>query len=308
MKQGINLIRKLENFLKKNERILKKLTPLSWYGGVYRYLIDTQSVGNKHIQEIMKKLEACQRNDGGFQLETQGTSSSVIETAIAVDFLLHIDKPCDSGVIAKAVKFLLSQQREDGGFAESSKVKVKDEWDDKYIYEKRISTPHVTAWVLRALLKARFSKENSAVDKALQYLAMHQKEDGGWSHFKSERKTCPYLTALILIALGRFSQFKDAIDISSLRKYYINRQKTNGSIGDCLDASLLVAEGWANMGISANEPNMKRLLEWISQQQNPDGSFIDKDCDWPDTLENRFSYSMNVLRIMYKTDWKGEEN
>jgi prenyltransferase beta subunit len=291
----------LEDFVKKNERILEKLTPLSWYGGVYRYLLDTQAVGNGHIQEIMKKLEACQRNDGGFQLETQGTSSSVIETAIAVDFLLDIGKPRDSEVIAKAIKFLLSQQREDGGFAESPNVKHPIDWDDKYIYEKRISTPHVTAWVLRVLLKTEFSKEKSAVNKALQFLKMHQKEDGGWSHFKSERKSCPYLTGFILIALGEFSEFKNVINISPLREYYINRQKNNGSIGDCLDASLLVAEAWANMGIGAKDSNMRQLLEWIGQQQDSDGSFIDKDCGWPDTLENRVTCSMNVLRIMHKT-------
>jgi prenyltransferase beta subunit len=297
----------LENFIKKNEGTLERFTPLSWYGGVYRYLLDTKSIDDESIQKMMKKIESCQRNDGGFQLETKGTSSSVIETAIAVDFLLDIGKPRDSKVIAKAVDFLLSWQREDGGFAESPNVKHPVDWDDRYIYEKRISTPHVTAWVLRALFKARFPKESSAVDKALQYLAMHQKEDGGWSHFKSEKKSCPYLTGLILITLGGFSEFKDAIDISSLRKYYINRQKNNGSIGDCLDASLLVAEAWANMEINVNEPNMQRLLEWIKQQQNPDGSFIDKDCGWPDTLENRIKCSMNVLRIMHKTVWEGEE-
>lgn len=302
------MIEKLEIFIKKNEQILEKLTPLSWYGGVYRYILDTKGIKSEPIRKAMKNLEACQGSDGGFQLEVRGTSSSVIETAIAVDFLLDIGKPCDSEVITEAVRFLLSQQREDGGFAESLDVKHPVNWDDKYIYEKRVSTPHITAWVLRTLLKAGFSRENSQVKKALQYLARRQKEDGGWSHFKSERKSCPYLTGLILIALGGFKEFKDAIDFSSLRRYYISRQKNNGSIGDCLDASLLVAEAWANMGVTSDDPHMKQLLEWITQQQNPDGSFIDKDCGWPDTLENRLKCSMNVSRIMHKIAWKDGED
>jgi prenyltransferase beta subunit len=216
---------KLENFLKNNEDSLRKLTPLSWYGGVYRYLLDTKSIDKKALKEMKKKIQTCQRNDGGFQLEAEGALSSVIETAIAADFLLDIGESRKSEAITKALKFLLSQQREDGGFAETSSVRHPDDWDDKYIYEKKVSTPHITAWVLRALLKAGFSKENPAVKKALQYLANHQKKDGGWSHFKSEKKSCPYLTGLILIALGEFKEFRNTINIAALKKLYIDRQK-----------------------------------------------------------------------------------
>jgi len=303
-----NLKRKLENFLKNNEDSLEKLTALSWYGGVYRYLLDTKGINEKSLKEMRKRLQTCQRSDGGFQIETEGTSSSLIETAIAVDFLLDIGEPKKSEVITKALKFLLSQQRGDGGFAETSNVRHPVDWDNKYIYEKRISTPHITAWVLRALLKAGFSKENPAVKKALQYLAKHQKEDGGWSHFKSEKKSCPYLTGLISISLGEFKEFRNTINSTALKKFYIDRQKNNGSIGDCLDASLLVAEAWANLGIKAEDPNMKQLLTWISQQQNPDGSFIDKDCGWPATLENRLKCSISVSRIMHKLSWEREED
>jgi len=308
MNEELTMMKKLKTFIKKNEKIFEKLAPLSWYGGVYRYLLDTKEFGDKRLQEAIKNIEACQRGDGGFQLEVEGTSSSVIETAIAVDFLLDIGKPHDSEVVTKAIEFLLQHQREDGGFAENPNVKHPVDWDDKYIYEKRVSTPHITAWVLRTLLKSGLSKKNPQVDKALDYLAKRQKEDGGWSHFRSERKSCPYLTGLILIALGEFSEFKDATDISSSRRYYINRQKNNGSIGDCLDASLLAAEACANMGIRTDDPSMKRLLKWISRQQNSDGSFSDRDCGWPDTLENRVKCSMDVSRIMHKIAWEGEEN
>jgi len=297
------MLGKLKNFIKRNERTIKKLPLLSWHGGVYRYLLDTKNIGDKQIQEIIKEIETYQRADGGFQIETKGSSSSVIETAITVDFLLDLGMSYKSEIIVKAVEFLISNQCDDGGFAENSNIKHPNDWDEKYIYEKRVSTPHITAWVLRALLKAKFPKKNPSVRKALKYLATHQKKDGGWSHFKSERKSCPYLTGLILIALGEFREFRDTVDFNSLTSFYFDKQKNNGSIGDCLDASLLVAEAWANMGIDINEPHMRKLLEWIKQQQNSDGSFIDKDCGWPDTLENRVSCSMNILRIIYKTGW-----
>jgi squalene cyclase len=296
-------MKKLENFLLKNKTTVEKLPTLPWYGGAFRYLLDTKKATEKQKQEIIEKIETSQTTDGGFQLETRGNTGSVVETATIVDFLLDLEIPKDSEIVSKAVKFLLSQQREDGGFAENPNIKHPVEWDDKYIYEKQVSTPHITAWVLRALLKANLSKENSAIAKALNYLKASQKSDGGWSHFKSETKSSPYLTALILIALGEFNEFKQVVDITSAEKYFINRQKENGSIGDCLDASLLVAEAWSNMGIGAQEPNMHKLLEWIKKQQNTDGSFIDKDCGWPDTVKTRTECSMNVLRVMHKTGY-----
>jgi prenyltransferase beta subunit len=300
------LIKELENFIEENTETTEKLAPLSWYGGVYRYLLDTKKVSNQQLHVIAKKIKYYQRSDGGFQIETRGTLGSVVETAVALDFLLDLGKPPSSNVITRAVKFLITQQREDGGFAENINVRHPIEWDDKYIYEKRISTPHITAWVLRALLKAGLSKENSAVSKALNYLAVSQKTDGGWSHFKSEIKSSLHLTALISIALGEFREFRHAINFESLKNYLFNYQKENGSVGDCLDASLLVAEAWHNLGIGKEHPDMHRLLEWITKQQDSDGSFMDRDCGWPDTVENRVTCSMNTMRVLYKTGYSGE--
>jgi len=155
--------------------------------------------------------------------------------------------------------------------------------------------------VLRALLKTGLPEENPTVAKALKYLAVSQKKDGGWSHFKSEVKSSLYLTALIVIALGKFKEFKQAVDVDTLKNYFISHQKENGSMGDCLDASLLVAEAWHSLGIDKEDSNMIRLLKWIIKQQDSDGSFIDKDCGWPDTLENRVTCSMNTMRVLYKT-------
>lgn len=294
------LIKELENFIEKNRDVVEKLAPLSWYGGVYRYLLDTEKASNIQLQEISKKIESSQKSDGGFQIETQGTSSSVIETAITLDLLLDVGKPCNSSVLSRAINFLLLQQREDGGFSENLKVKHPIEWDDKYIYEKRHSTSHVTAWVLRPLLKSGLSKNSPSIAKALKYLAISQKRDGGWSHFKSEPKSSIHLTALISIALGEFKEFKEIVDIKSLEDFLGSYQKENGSIGDCLDASLLIAEAWLSLGVTTAKPKMRKLLEWIAKQQSPNGSFMDKDCGWPDTLENRVACSMNAARVLHK--------
>jgi prenyltransferase beta subunit len=295
------MIRELEGYIQQNKENLAKLPTVSWYGGLYRYLLDTKKADAQQLQGIVERIKGYQKNDGGYQVETKGTTSSVVETAVVIDLLLDVGGSCDSDMVSQAVEFLLTQQREDGGFAENISVKHPIEWDDKYIYEKRVSTPHVTAWVLKALLKTGLSKENPAVAKALRYLAVSQKKDGGWSHFKSEVKSSLYLTALIVIALGEFKEFKHAVDVDTLKNYFISHQKENGSIGDCLDASLLVAEAWHSLGVNKENSNMIRLLKWIIKQQDSDGSFIDKDCGWPDTLENRVTCSMNTMRVLYKT-------
>jgi prenyltransferase beta subunit len=279
---------------------MKQLPLLSWYGGVYRYLLETKKANQRQLHEMAKKITSFQRSDGGFQMETKGTSSSVVETTIAVDFLLDIGIQHDSSTISRAIDFLLTQQQKDGGFVENANVKHPIEWDDKYIYEKRISTPHITAWVLKSLLKIGLPKETPAIAKALKYLAVSQKRDGGWSHFKSEPKSSIHFTALILIALGKFEEFEQAINVESLDNFFIAYQKANASIGDCLDASLLVAEAWFSLGKSMENPNMRGLVDWIVKQQSPDGSFMDKDCGWPDTLENRVVSSMNVSRVLHK--------
>ena len=295
----------LEAFVDKHKRTWKKMPILSWYGGVYRYLLDTKKVDSERLKEMIEHVKTYQSEDGGFRIITRGSASSVIETAIAVDFLVDAGENPNSEVITNAVKYLCSQQRDDGGFSERKEVSHPTKWDDEYIFEKRISTPHITAWVLRALLKVGFSNDNRVIGKALKYLSFMQKKDGGWSHFRSEKKSCPYLTGLILIALGEFDEFRKAVNIKSLEEYFSKHQKDNGSIGDCLDASLLVAEAWANLGLhdKGSDTRLRKLLEWIQQQQNDDGSFIDKDCGWPDTIDERVNCSMNVLRVFYKNGW-----
>ena len=95
--------------------------------------------------------------------------------------------------------------------------------------------------------------------------------------------------------------------MDALERYFTARQKRNGGIGDCLDASLLVAEAWANIGVGVDNPNMSRLLSWIGRQQNADGSFIDQDCGWPDTRVGRVACSMNVARVLAKVNFREDK-
>lgn len=57
-------------------------------------------------------------------------------------------------------------------------VRHPDEWEERHIYEKRVSTPHMTAWVLRALLRMEMSEGRSGVARALRYMAGTQKGVG----------------------------------------------------------------------------------------------------------------------------------
>jgi len=70
--------RKLEEFLSRNSSIIERLPILSWYGGVYRYLLDTGKAGDNCKRDMLRIIGDMRVPDGGFRLETEGEAGSVI--------------------------------------------------------------------------------------------------------------------------------------------------------------------------------------------------------------------------------------
>jgi len=110
------MLRELEELLSRNSSVIGRLPVLSWYGGVYRYLLDTGKAGDAHRREMLRLIRDNQTPGGGFRIETEGEAEagSVIETAVVIDLLLDLQQPRDSTLILRAGRYLLTQQREDG--------------------------------------------------------------------------------------------------------------------------------------------------------------------------------------------------
>jgi len=78
--------------------------------------------------------------------------------------------------IRRAVDWLVSKQRADGGWGESGESYW---WPDKPRGEAPYSTASQTAWALLALLAAG-EVANPAVTRGIAYLLANQDEDGNW--------------------------------------------------------------------------------------------------------------------------------
>jgi squalene-hopene/tetraprenyl-beta-curcumene cyclase len=82
--------------------------------------------------------------------------------------------------IRRAVSWLLDHQNADGGWGEDMRS-----YDDPGLAGRGESTASQTAWALLALLAARpgdgaDGPESTAVERGVQWLIEHQREDGTW--------------------------------------------------------------------------------------------------------------------------------
>jgi squalene-hopene/tetraprenyl-beta-curcumene cyclase len=83
------------------------------------------------------------------------------------------DKPC----IRRAVAWLEQHQNADGGWGEDLRS-----YDDPGLAGRGESTASQTAWALLALLAAGGAEaaRSAAVQRGIEWLAAHQRADGGW--------------------------------------------------------------------------------------------------------------------------------
>ena len=88
--------------------------------------------------------------------------------------------PADHPAMRKAVAWLKSKQRADGGWGEDG----ASYWTDQPRGEGKDSTPSQTAWAVLGLMAAG-EVDDAAVERGMQYLAATQAEDGTWNeeHF-----------------------------------------------------------------------------------------------------------------------------
>ena len=118
--------------------------------------------------------------------------------------------PHDDPAIRRAREWLLDRQRDDGGWGEDG-----ESYADSAPGVYRASTPSQTAWAMLGLMAA--GETGPAVDRAAQYLARTQREDGEWDELPYTAVGFPrvfylryhgYRLFFPLLALARFRNLR----------------------------------------------------------------------------------------------------
>ncbi len=118
--------------------------------------------------------------------------------------------PHDDPAIRRAREWLLDRQRDDGGWGED-----EESYAASAPGEYRASTPSQTAWAMLGLMAA--GETGPAVDRAAQYLARTQREDGEWDELPYTAVGFPrvfylryhgYRLFFPLLALARFRNLR----------------------------------------------------------------------------------------------------
>ncbi len=263
-KMGTNLHYNHHNYLLKNGNIADKL----------RLAASWTDLSEGQLTELMHEVTRVQNKDGGIPFGVQpGNPSSVKETA-EVLALISRYKSQWGKILDEMVKFLISRQKNDGGFSETLNLDpyIEDKWGgigrDWYPVAKSLTW--LTGKALEALCLAEYHDEER-LRRARDFLLYNQYEDGHWPDFIGREVSDPLATGNILLAL-------EAVGINSNNKVYqdgrtallqhLKDSVENKSTFDMVD---LTAVGKPNSNLEKEV--IRNGVELIIQSQNEDGGW-----------------------------------
>lgn len=149
-------------------------------GNHYHKLYLAVTLGQEAKKSLIEELLSFQNPDGGWPWKLERhIPSGVGETSRIVELLLRNWLERTSPVVREAIDFLLSIQRQDGGWSENPELSqvIPKSWGWISITH---SVTHRTADVVNALINAGKTGHPS-VQKAIFFLRKAQNEEGGWN-------------------------------------------------------------------------------------------------------------------------------
>ena len=154
-KMGTNLHYDHRNYLLTNGNIADKL----------RLASAGNDLSEEQIAGLMDEVKQVQNKDGGMPFGVQpGNPSSVKETA-EILALISRYKSQWTDIIDEMVKFIISRQKNDGGFSESLKLDpyIEDKWGDvgRIHYPVAKSITWLTGKALEALCLVEYDNEGA---------------------------------------------------------------------------------------------------------------------------------------------------
>ncbi len=236
------------------------------------------SAGNdlseNQLEDLIKEIKRMQNQDGGIPFGVmQGNPSSVKETAEVLALIARYKSKWPE-IIDAMVKFLVSRQKNDGGFSET--LKLDPYIDDKYggigrnWYPVAKSITWLTGKALEALCLVKYDDEER-LRRARDFLLYNQHEDGHWPDYIGHKESDPLATGNILQGLEAFGISSDNKVYQDGRAALLQHLKDSVKNQSTFDMADLTAVGKPN-----SDPEKEVIrggIELIVQSQNEDGGW-----------------------------------
>jgi hypothetical protein len=228
------------------------------------------------IQEsIMNDLSSLQNSDGGIPFGFErGAPSSVKQTSELLTLLSKLKTKYPS-LVKSMIDFIISRQKNDGGFAESLKLDpfIEDKWGEvgREWYPVGISVTWLTGKALEALCSVEY-EDQDRLRRARDFLIYSQYEDGNWPDFKDQKLSDPLGTGNILLGLRAMSINSNNKVFEDGRAALLQHMKENIEAKSIFDVVDLTAIGKPKSELERNV--LIKGLELIIDTQSKDGGWI----------------------------------
>ncbi|MFX1368245.1 MAG: hypothetical protein ACFFAY_06595 [Promethearchaeota archaeon] len=227
------------------------------------------------VDEIFEELVSVLNKDGGVPFEIiKGNPSSVKETAELLHLVASF-KESYPDLTKRMTEFLVSRQKNDGGFAET--LNLNNLIEDRYgatwggdFYPVGKSVTWLTGKALEALCLVNY-EDQERIRRARDFLANSQNEDGYWPDFVGQNISDP-------LASGNIVSGLKAVGINSDSKVYKNaRAALFQHLSDAINQkSTMDMMDLTAVGAPLNEKEKKVIkdgIQLIVQSQKNDGGW-----------------------------------
>jgi hypothetical protein len=263
-KMGTNLHYDHRNYLLKYGNIADKL----------RLASAGNDLSENQLQELMDEIKRIQNKDGGIPFGViTGNPSSVKETA-EILALISRYKSQWPDIIDGMVRFLVSRQKNDGGFSETLKLDpyIEDKFGsigrDWYPVAKSITW--LTGKALEALCLVEYEDEER-LRRARDFLLYNQYEDGHWPDYIDRGESDPLATGNILLGLKAVGVNSDNKVYQDGRAALLQHLKDSVETGSTFDMADLTAVGKPKSDLENQV--IRGGMELIIRSQNEDGGW-----------------------------------
>jgi len=230
-------------------------------------LIDARKFGyrsdkvDQAIDEGNIWLQSLRSIDGGCR---EAINLNVWDTSLSVVTLSYL-KGYETE-IERAVKWLIENQNDDGGWAFSGLPggNLPSDADD-------------TALSVLALLRSGLTKDHRSVKNGINWLIKHQSYDGGWGTYRpgAGDVSCVSITSHAILALLEAKGFDSQIDKAikwiktsiSKQGYWKDLWLSRNTYGTALAIEALIKTG------NSKSDEVKQGIRWLESCQNNDGGW-----------------------------------
>lgn len=223
---GNELHHDFQSFLISNGNITDKL----------RLITTGYKIPSDLKEQVMEDLMSIMNANGGIPFGfKRSIPSSTKETAELLGLISTFQSEYEN-TVKKMIGFLVSRQKNDGGFTESLKLDphIEDKWGGvgRNWYPVGKSITWLTGKALEALCLVNF-EDSERLERARDFLLNTQYEDGNWPDFKDQNISDPLGTGNILTGL-------DAIGVESDNKVIVDgRAALLQHLSDCIEKSCI---------------------------------------------------------------------